>query len=291
MEIKLRPLSYALGAEVCGIDVGKPMSESVFGNIHRAFLDHGILLFRDQHISREQHIDFSRRFGELDRHEALPRDRHPQYPELLMVTNEPKADGKPGDGKYTGHLWHSDMSFTPQPSLGSLLRSISIPPVGGDTMFANMTKAYEGLSDGMKKLIADVDGIHVGKRKIVDLSPERAAESARLNPPIAQPVVRVHPETGRKALYIGEKVECFVGMTPEESRPIIDFLIRHATQPKYTYRHQWRANDIVIWDNRCTMHAALGDYEDSEPRHMERTTVLGTPSGYVIEDATFEVRT
>ncbi len=291
MTLDLRCLSYALGAEVLGVDVGRPMSESTFGEIHRAFLDHGILLFRDQNITREQHIDFSRRFGELDRHDSLPRDRHPQYPELLMVTNEPKPDGKPGDGKYTGHLWHSDMSFTPVPSLGSLLRSISIPPVGGDTMFANMTKAYDALSDTMKKLIAGLDGIHVGKRKIVDLTPEREAESKRLNPPIAQPIVRVHPETGRKALYIGEKVECFVGMTREESKPIIDFLIRHATQPRFTYRHQWRTHDIVIWDNRCTMHAALGDYEDSEPRHLERTTVMGTPSGYVIQGDGFAVST
>jgi taurine dioxygenase len=282
--LKLRPLSYALGAEVCDVNVAQPLSESLFGEIYRAFLDHGILLLRDQHVTREQHIEFSRRFGELDRHDSLPRDRHPHYPELLMVTNEPKPNGKPGDGKYTGHLWHSDMSFTLRPSLGSLLRSVRVPPVGGDTMFANMTKAYDELSDGMKKLIEPLHGIHLGKRKILDLTPERAAEQARLNPPIAQPIVRVHPETGCKALYIGEKVECFVGMTREESKPIIDFLCRHATRPKYTYRHQWRANDILIWDNRCTMHAALGDYDDDFPRHMERTTVLGTPSGYIVEE-------
>jgi taurine dioxygenase len=283
MPLKLRPLSYALGAEVCDISIARPMSESVFGDIYHAFLDYGILLLRDQDVTREQHIEFSRRFGELDRHDSLPRDRNPQYPELLMVTNEPKPNGKPGDGKYTGHLWHSDMSFTLRPSLGSLLRSVKVPPVGGDTMFANMTKAYDDLSEGMKKLIEPLHGIHLGKRKIVDLTAERAAESARLNPPIAQPIVRVHPETGHKALYIGEKVECFAGLTRAESKPIIDFLCRHATQPKYTYRHQWRANDIVIWDNRCTMHAALGDYDDDFPRHMERTTVLGTPSGHIVE--------
>jgi taurine dioxygenase len=288
MALKLRPLSYALGAEVCGVDVGKPMSEAEFGEIYRAFLDYGILLLRGQRITREQHIEFSRRFGELDRHDALPRDRHPDYPELLMVTNEPKANGMPGDGKYTGHLWHSDMSFTLVPSLGSLLRSINVPPVGGDTMFANMTKAYDDLSDGMKNLIADLHGIHLGKRKIVDLTPERAAEAARINPPVAQPVVRVHPETGRKALYIGEKVELFDGMTAEESRPLIDYLCRHATQPRFTYRHQWQANDIVIWDNRCTMHAALGDYDDDQPRHLERTTVLGTPSGYLVGQRTVQ---
>jgi taurine dioxygenase len=169
------------------------------------------------------------------------------------------------------------------PSLGSLLRGITIPPVGGDTMFTNMYRAYDALSDGMKKMIADLHGIHTGSRKIVDLSSDRAVEQRKLNPPIAQPVVRVHPETGRKALYIGEKVSAFVGMTEEESRPLIDYLVKHATRPQFVYRHQWRANDIVLWDNRCTMHIALGDYEDGDIRHLERTTVKGTPSGYYLQ--------
>ena len=231
MSLKLRKLSYALGAEVCDIDVAKPMSEGQFGEIYRAFLDNGILLFRNQDIPREQHIEFSRRFGELDRHESLPRDRHPKYPELLMVTNEPKADGSPSDTKYTGRQWHSDMSFTTEPSLGSLLKSYAVPEVGGDTLFANMYMAYDALSDGMKKLIANLHGIHLsGTRKLANdnTGVERMHEQKKLNPPVAQPVVRVHPETGRKALYIGEKVKRFDGMTDEESRPLIDYLVRHA---------------------------------------------------------------
>lgn len=283
MTISLRPLSYALGAEVQGVDLAKPLSNSEFDQIHRAFLERGILLFREQKITREQHIAFSRRFGELDTHDSLPRDRHPDYPELLLVTNIPKANGAPSDSKYTGQLWHSDMSFTLAPSLGSLLRGITIPPVGGDTMFTNMYMAYDTLSDGMKKMIDGLHGIHTGSRKIVDLSADRAAEQKKLNPPIAQPVVRVHPETGRKALYIGEKVSCFAGMTEEESRPLIDYLVRHATRPQFVYRHQWRADDIVMWDNRCTMHVALGDYPEGEIRHLERTTIKGTPSGYYLQ--------
>ena len=117
----------------------------------------------------------------------------------------------------------------------------------------------------------------------MDLSAERAAEDKRLMTPVAQPVVRVHPETGRKALYIGEKVSCFVDMTEEESRPLIDYLCRHATRPRFTYRHQWRPNDILLWDNRCTMHVALGDYREGELRHLERTTIKGTPSGYHLQ--------
>ncbi len=288
MPVNLRKLSYALGAEVCDVDVSKPMSEARFGEIYQAFLGHGILLFRDQEITREQHIEFSRRFGELDHHDALPRDRHPDHPEILLVTNEPKPDGSPSDSRYTGRQWHSDMSFTSVPSFGSLLRGITIPEVGGDTVFANMYVAYETLSEGMKKMIADLHGIHMsGTRKINDPKSgvPRADEQRRLNPPIAQPVVRVHPETGRKALYLGEKVKRFDGMTEEESKPLIDYLNKHATRFEFIYRHQWRKNDIVVWDNRCTMHLALGDFDETQRRHMERTTVLGTPSGYIVADA------
>lgn len=284
MALKLRKLSYALGAEVCGVDVAQPMSESTFGEIYQAFLANGILLFRDQDVTREQHIEFSRRFGALDRHEALPRDRHPDYPELLMVTNEPKPDGSPSDSKYTGRQWHSDMSFTTAPSLGSLLKSYAVPEVGGDTLFANMYLAYDTLSAGMKKLIAGLHGIHLsGTRKLANdtTGAVRAEEQKRINPPVAQPVVRVHPETGRKALYIGEKVKRFDGMTEEESQPLIDYLVRHATRAEFIYRHQWRKNDILAWDNRCVMHQALGDFDETQLRHMERSTVLGTPSGYV----------
>jgi taurine dioxygenase len=285
MSIRLRKLSHALGAEVCDVNVARPMGEREFGEIYRAFLDYGILLFRDQDVTREQHIEFSRRFGELDRHEALPRDRHPRYPELLMVTNEPKPDGSPSDTKYTGRQWHSDMSFTTAPSLGSLLKSYAVPEVGGDTLFANMVLAYEALSEGMKQLIAGLHGIHhSGTRRLANdnTGVERMAEQKRINPPVAQPVVRVHPETGRKALYIGEKVKRFDGMTEEESRPLIDYLVRHATRPEFVYRHAWRKNDILAWDNRSVMHQALGDFDETQLRHMERTTVLGTPSGHVV---------
>ena len=285
MAITFRKLSHALGAEVGGVDITRPMSEVEFGEIYRAFLDNGILLLRGQNCRREDHIEFSRRFGELDKHDALPRDRNPDFHEILMVTNARNADGSPGEGRYTGRQWHSDMSFTSHPSMGSLLRAVTIPDVGGDTQFANMYAAYDALSDGMKKLIADLHGIHMsGTRKVDDakLGAKRVNEQVRISPPIAQPVVRVHPETGRKALYLGEKVKRFDGMTEEESRPLIEYINRHATKPEFVYRHQWRPGDILIWDNRCTMHQALGDFDESQLRHMERTTVMGTPSGYVV---------
>ena len=283
MTIEFKPLSFSLGAEVLGLKIKDSPSKEQIKLVREGFLKYGILLFREQDISREQHIGFSKLFGELDQHESLPRDRHPDYPELLMVTNEPKPNGMPSDSKYTGQVWHSDMSFTLAPAMGSILRSIKVPSVGGDTMFSNMTLAYEKLSKGMQNLINDLHGVHTSARKIVDLSQDRIEETKKLIPPVAQPIVRIHPETGKKALYIGEKVKSFVGMTEDESKPLIDYLCRHASKPQFVYRHQWQANELLFWDNRCTMHLALGDYDESEIRHLERTTILGTPSGYVLQ--------
>ena len=288
MALQLRRLSYPLGVEVCAVDVAAPMSESDFGAIYQAFLDHCILLFRDQRISREQHIAFSRRFGALDRHDAFPSDRHPEYPELMVVTNDPAPDGTPSVSRYTGRRWHTDMSQTLTPAAGSLLRSWRVPDVGGDTLFANTYLAYETLSPGMQRLASQLNAIHyAGSRKLAATSVDRAhaEEQRRISPPVAHPVVRVHPETGRKALYLGEKVRRFDGMTEEESRPLIDYLNRHATRAEHVYRHQWRAHDIIVWDNRCTLHQALGDFDQTQSRYMERTTVLGTPLGYVAASA------
>ena len=286
MALTLRRLSYPLGAEICDIDVTIAISESEFGAIYQAFLDHCVLLFRNQVISREQHIELSRRFGALDTHDAFPSDRHPDYPELMVVTNDPAPDGTPSVSRYTGRRWHTDMSQTLAPAAGSLLRSWRVPEVGGDTLFANTYLAYESLSPGMQRLASQLNAIHYsGSRKLEATHADKAhaEEQRRISPPVAHPVVRVHPETGRKALYLGEKVRRFDGMTEEESQPLIDFLNRHATRPEFVYRHQWRAHDIVLWDNRCTLHQALGDFDPNQSRYMERTTVLGTPSGYVVQ--------
>jgi taurine dioxygenase len=280
MPLQLRRLSHALGAEVAGVDLTR-LHERQFAELNSAFLDHGILLFRGQALTTEQHIALSRGFGELDTHDNAPQDRHPDHTEVLLITNAPKPTGAPSDTRYTGRVWHSDHSFTLVPALGSLLRAVEIPDVGGDTLFTNMYLAYDALSEGMKKLIAGLHGIHATARKIDD--PARAADMKRRNPPVAQPLVRVHPETGRKALYVGEKVKRIVGLTAEESQPLLSYLCGHATRHEFVYRHQWRKHDLVMWDNRCTMHLALGDFDETQLRHMERTTVLGTPSGYVYD--------
>ncbi len=275
MGIEIRPLSHAIGAELVGVNIAEvATSNSLFEPVHQAFLRYGILLFRNQKIGPEEHIAFSRRFGPLDRHEELADKRRADFPEILKVTNEPEG-GRPSPTAYTGQHWHSDMSFSVQPALGSVLHGIRLPRVGGDTMFANMYMAYDTLSDRMQRLIDGLYGVQFHGAQNAD----RALKSGKT---VAQPAVRVHPETGRKALYVNDKCICFEGMTEEESAPLLKFLCRHATRPEFVYRHQWRVDDVILWDNRCTMHMALGDFDPAENRYMERTTISGTPSGHYV---------
>jgi len=272
--LKIRKLSYVLGAEVSGVDITKSLTDETFRGIHHAFLEHSILLFRGQSLTREHHVAFSRRFGELDKNDVLRNDAHIRnrdsgFPEISV--NNPGPNPKPSD--YSGQYWHSDRSNTCTPALASLLRGVEVPPVGGDTMFSNMYLAYESLTAGMKKLIEGLYGVH---------SPLKAHHTNK-SPRVAHSLVKVHPETGRKSLYIGDKVIQLVGMTVEESAPVIHFLCNHAARPQFVYRHRWRQDDLLVWDNRCTNHNAVGDYDKTQTRHMERTTVMGEPSGYVYE--------
>lgn len=284
MTMTIRRLSYALGAEISGIDLRQPLDGETFRGINDAFLEYGVLLFRGQMLTREQHIGFSRRFGELDRNEAKVSERPAEYPEITLVLSQPGPNGEPASGRYTGAEWHTDHSNYPSAAAASLLRAVEIPEIGGNTMFCNMYHAYETLSDGMRKLLENLQGVHMqGRARIDNSTPERAAESRRRYPAAAHPIVRVHPETGRKTLYVNEQVRLFVGMTAEESKPLIQYLTDHAVRPQNVYRHQWQQNDLLMWDNRCLLHIALADYDRSRVRHMERTTVNGLPSGYVYE--------
>ena len=283
--LKIRQLGYALGAEILDVDLGKPIDDNTFDEIHRAFLKYHVLVFRGHSFSREQHVAFSRRFGTLEKNETRAVDKKaPGFPEIFLVVSKPKPNGEPATGRYSGQEWHTDFSQRPIPAQASLLHGIEIPPVGGDTMFCNMYRAYDTLSEGMKKLLGGLHGVHMSARAVLDNStPEKYAESRRLNPAAAHPIVRIHPETGRKSLYVSEEVSLLVGMTKEESTPLIHYLVSHAVRPQNVYRHQWQKDDLVIWDNRCLLHIALGDYDRSKVRHMERTTVNGTPFGYAYD--------
>ena len=281
MAIGIRRLSHALGAEITGVDIREPLSDNAFGEIHAAFLKYQVILFRGQRLTRKQHIAFSSRFGEPTKLTGVQlEDNDPEYPELLLLRNKFAAKGV----GYTGsEIWHTDKSSTLSPPLGSLLRCVELPEVGGDTMFANTYLAYDTLSDGMKAMLAGLYGIHVGGGGTIDPStPERLKKTMRDNL-ASQPLIRLHPETNRKSLYLGEKVRQLEGFTSTESAPILQFLSEHATRPQFVYRHVWQKDDLLIWDNRSTMHIAVNDYDTDQTRTMERVTIKGSASGHRYE--------
>ncbi len=284
MEMQVKQLSHALGVELSGIDIAGEVNEVEVAAIRAAWNEHHVIVFRDVDLTPDRHIAFSRRFGALDDHASTPHDRLADYPQLLEITNIPK-NGLPSQTRNTGRNWHSDYSYTNRPAAASMLYCTEKPPVGGDTMFCNMARAYDDLSDKMKGIVADLQSVYdfnlvsgVGKR-----DPQKIAELLKLNPPIAHPCVRIHPDSGAKAIYVSERASHFDGMTIAESAPLINFLCAHATLPENVYRHQWRVGDLVCWDNRTVMHMALGDFDQTQPRHMLRTTLQGEKSGYVVE--------
>lgn len=281
MTFTLRPLSSALGMEVMGIDLREPQPESVIEALRKAWHEHVILLFRGQNLTHDQHVAFSRSFGALDSHDAIPKFRHPEHPEVLLVTNYESG----GKRLAVGRQWHSDLSTTTRPAKGSLLYCSELPPVGGDTMFANMYRAFETLSPGLQSMLDGRWALHdmaiARETRLVRTSAE-IADIRRRNPPVYQPVVRVHDESGRKALYVAEMTTLrFEDMTEEESEGLLKFLYQHSVEPENIYRHQWKVGDLMMWDNRSAMHIALADYDQTQRRMMYRTTLLGSPSGRI----------
>jgi taurine dioxygenase len=284
--MEIRRLSYGLGAEIRGVDLRESLDDATSRAIRQAWLDHNVLVLRDQDITPEQQIRFSRLFGPVEDY-PLAHYRLKGHPEIFLLTNQP-IEGKPSETRNAGRHWHSDLSFTSKPALGSILRCIEIPDVGGTTLFANQYLAYDTLSAKFRALIDDLWAVHELFSKTKDLrnlDQGQVRDMKKENPRIAQPVVRVHPETGRKALYVSVAVTTqIVGMSKDESDAILEFLFEHQVQSHFTYRHVWRPHDIVMWDNRCTLHMAVPDHDHSQPRVMYRTTVTGTPSGRILNE-------
>ncbi len=278
--ITIERISPACGAMVSAVDLRRPLPESTIDQLRRALAEHGILLFRNADITPEEHIAFSRHFGPLEAH-VIGEFTLPEHPEILVVSNVLEGK-KPKGAVYAGQYWHSDLSYMEKPSLGSLLLCREMPKIGGDTMWANMYLAYESLSEPMKCFLGGLKAIHdyshvydtyfVHLKERPPLTPEQRAKT----PPVEQPVIRTHPVTKRKALYVNPGfTKGIVDMPKEESQPILDFLFRHSARPEFVYRHKWHVNDLIFWDNRCTMHYALADYDFSVRRHMHRTTIAG----------------
>ena len=291
VEMEIRRLGYALGAEVVGLDLRRPLPDATIAAVRAAWLEHLVLCFRDADIEPQEMVAFCGRFGELDDNRLAHFRRRPASPNLIMVASQVvDMDGKSYNA-VRADKWHSDYSYTNRPATAAFLLAKQLPDVGGDTQFCNMYTAYDTLSPAMQALIAPLEAVHdVDMRASVGLEkPEAAAERRRLNPPIVHPVVRVHPETGRKTLYVGERIRHFVGMTEEETRPLLDFLNRHATRYEFVYRHRWSPHDLLMWDNRCLMHYAIRDFDLSQLRRMERCSLLAPKSGYFYEPATSEL--
>jgi taurine dioxygenase len=269
--IEVRPLTPTIGAEIDGVDLRLPLDGETLGEIRAALLDWKVLFFRNQDITTEQHLDFAGRFGKLEVHPFAPHK--PGYPEVLAITHNRESRGRE-------NTWHSDVTWRLEPSLGSILRSIEIPPVGGDTLFADMYAAYDGLSDAVKEKIEGRSAIHdfAHFRKGLRKAGKSEAEIEAYNkayPPAEHPVVRTHPETGRKALYVNAAfTQHIVGMEAEESAALLKHLYAQAAIPEYQCRFRWSVNALAFWDNRASQHYAASDYWPAV-RRMERVTIIG----------------
>jgi taurine dioxygenase len=274
--IKISRIAGALGAEVSGIDLSQPASEAVIAEIREALLEHLVIFFHDQHLTPEQHLTFGHRFGEFQIHDFVAGMA--EHPQIIEVRKEPKEKLNFGGG------WHTDVSYLERPALGSVLYAREVPQTGGDTLFANQYLAYDALSAGMKRMLDGMVAIHSARRPY-GLNAARAFEPGpssmsfhfgdSAHAEIEHPVVRVHGETGRKALYVnGTFTTRFKGMTEEESAPLLHYLFQHAVRPEFTCRFRWQRNAIAFWDNRCVQHNAVNDYHGTR-RVMHRVTIEG----------------
>ena len=277
--IEIHPFDAPLGAEVIGLDLSKPLASNDFARIHRAHLDHHVLVFRDQRITPEQHIAFSKRFGALQIH-VLHQFALAGHPEVLVVSNIVE-NGKPIGLGDAGHFWHSDLSYKETPSLGSLLHAQELPNVGGDTLFANMHLAWDELPAHLRSAVEGRRAEHTYLARYAELQkrspwrPNLSAEQIAEVKPVVHPIVRTHPETGRKALFVSEHFTTRIVDLPEdESRALLAEFFAHSVQPQFIYRHRWREHDLVFWDNRSLMHLAAGT-PDHLRRKMYRTTIEG----------------
>lgn len=274
--LEVRPLSPAIGAEVFGADLSKALDEDVVREIRDALLEHCVVFFREQRLSEAQHKAFAGRFGALTVHPMIRAEA--EHPEILKIVKQP------GDANNFGGDWHSDLTYTAEPALGSVLYARDLPECGGDTLFANTHLAYETLSDGMKRLLAPLSAVHStdlsyggdGRSGLIGEKDSMPVAQQAYAPQTAEhPVVRTHPESGRKGLYVNKVFTTrFVGMTKEESAPLLDFLFRQVERPEFTCRFRWRTGSLAFWDNRVAQHYALNDYQGHR-REMHRIAVAG----------------
>ena len=272
--ISVSPIAGALGAEISGVDLSRPIDGATFAEIRRAWNENLVIFFRGQSLDDDALVAFGRRFAPLFRHPNLLTEG--PYPDIVRIRR------MPGDKQIVGEDWHTDTTCMAEPPCGAVLYGVDVPPYGGDTLFANQYLAYETLSDGMKALLSRLTAVH---SDITVAGPQAARNKYRTNKVredadwretvSEHPVVRTHPETGRKALFVNRSyTQRFSGMTDAESAPLLEFLWQHATRPEFTCRFRWETGSVSVWDNRCTMHIAVNDVWKFQ-RLMHRVQMCG----------------
>jgi len=277
--MQVTPLSPTFGIEIKGLDLNEPMTDDVFDEIHKLFVDNKLVCFKDQSLSAKAQIAFSQRFGPLEVH-LLTQYNHPEHPEIFRLSNR-VVDGKPVGIADGGSYWHSDFAFQERPAKATLLNALEIPAEGGDTLFANMEAAYEGLSPEWKAKLEGLQAVHRYRRRQntedqstrVQLNAEQQAQT----PDVIHPLIRTNPDTGRRSIYAhpGMTAE-IVGLPAEESQAILAHLFEHTIRPEFRYDFHWSAGDVVMWDNRSTMHSATTrNLPAGQYRSLYRTTVRG----------------
>lgn len=267
---RIRPVTGCIGAEVSGIDLREDLPQSTIDVLEAALHEHLVLFFRDQSITVEQQIAFTSRFGELAVHPFGPK--HPDHPEIIVLDQvEPKGEG--------ADEWHADTTYTQEPPLGSVLRAVRLPPLGGDTGFASMFAAYDALSPAIQEMLDELRAVHDVTGNVVRAnrfgdSSLSLAEALELSPPVSHPVIRTHPQSGRKALYVyGVAVSRIEGLSERENEAILPFLCEHVRSPEFQCRFHWEPDSIAFWDNRAVQHCGIPDY--TERRIMHRATLRG----------------
>ncbi|WP_417516011.1 taurine dioxygenase [Minwuia sp.] len=272
--IDVKPIAGNIGAEIGGIDMAQPLGNQAFKEVHDALMAHQVIFFRDQDISPAEHVSFARQFGTLHVHPYAPH--HPDHPEVLILKSSKK-------NRSAANVWHSDVTFEEEPPLGSILLAREVPEHGGDTMWANMYMAYEALSEPMKRYLEGLKARNTAGKASFEKAYDNLSDAEKLEilkGRMAQegaehPIVRTHPVTGRKALYVNAIfTQKIVGVSSKESRAILDFLFDHLKRPEFTCRFRWEKGSVAFWDNRCTQHYAVADYGDAT-REMHRVTVNG----------------
>jgi taurine dioxygenase len=278
-QFDVRPFAEKVGAEIVGLDLSRPLNDADFARVHQAHLDHHVVVFRDQQITPQQQIDFSRRFGVLQIH-VLKQFLLANHPEILIVSNIVE-DGQPVGLGDAGKYWHSDLSYKELPSLGSMLYAQELPSEGGDTLFADMHLAWDTLPEHLRKAVEGRSAVHSYTSRYREghnaqnWRPTLSAEQLAQVVVVSHPIVRTHPENGRKALFVSEGFTThIVGLPEDESQQILNELYAHSVRPEGVYRHKWQENDMVFWDNRSLIHLA-GGTPDHLRRRLHRTTIQG----------------